>query len=202
MGSIAGNGTIFLGSKNLTVGGNQQSTVFSGVISDGESPNLPPDLLTAQASYIRGSLSKIGTGTLTLAGANTYTGGTAIDEGTILTQNASALGTGPVSLGPGATLEVPDLLIVNGNWTVSPDAATVSGGGTVQTFGDFNLGGGGTLIANTNFNVPGAANINSSGLEVNNEFTVGGGIDLNGDSGGSSTECLRPRSSTSTTSHR
>ena len=45
-GSIAGNGTIFLGSKNLTVGGNQQSTVFSGVISDGESSNLPPSLAT------------------------------------------------------------------------------------------------------------------------------------------------------------
>ena len=30
VGSIAGNGTIYLGSKNLTVGGNQQSTVFSG----------------------------------------------------------------------------------------------------------------------------------------------------------------------------
>ena len=56
-------------------------------------------------------------------------------------------------------------------------------GGTVQTFGDFNLGGGvgggGTLIANANFNVPGAASINSSGLEVNNQFTVGGDIDLN-----------------------
>ena len=46
----------------------------------------------------------------------------------------------------GATLQVQDLLNVNGNWTVSPGTATVNGG-TVQTFGDFNLGGGGTLIA-------------------------------------------------------
>ena len=104
VGSIAGNGTIFLGSKNLTVGGNQQSSVFSGVISDGEASGLPPAVLTAQSSYVGGSLTKVGAGTLTLAGANTYTGGTTIAGGTILTQNASALGTGPVSFGNGSTL--------------------------------------------------------------------------------------------------
>ena len=269
-GSIAGNGTIFLGSKNLTVGGNQQSTVFSGVIADGEFSGLPPALLTAQPSYSGGSLTKVGTGTLTLTGINTYTGGTNLDGGilavnsdlnlgtgplsfnggtlealaagggitsfkavnlatgggtfladagttstlsglitgvgawaktgpgtlalsgantysggttiaggTILTQNASALGTGPVAFGNGAALQVQNLLNVNGNWTVSPGSATVSGG-TVQTFGDFNLGGGGTLIVNANFNVPGAANINSSGFVVNSAFTANDDIDLNG----------------------
>lgn len=50
---------------------------------------------------------------------------------------------------------------MNGNWTVLPGTATVNGG-MVQTIGDFNLGGGGVLIANANFNAPGAANINST----------------------------------------
>ena len=221
------------------------------MISDGESPDLPPEFITNQPSYIGGSLTKIGrgtltltgtnsytggtiinggtlqlgnggtsgsvlgniidngilafnrsdsfafpgvisgsgivrqngTGTLTLTGANTYGGGTTIAEGTMLTQNASALGTGPVTFGNGTTLAVENLLNVNGNWTVSPGTANVSGG-TVQTFGDFNLGGGGTLIANANFNIPGTANINSSGFVVNSTFTVNDNVNLNGSSCG------------------
>ena len=126
-----------------------------------------------------GAWTKSGPGLLIMSGANTYAGGTTILGGTILTQNASALGTGPMAFGNGAALQVQNLLNVNGNWTVSPGTASVSGG-TVQTFGDFNLGGGGTLIVNANFNVPGAANINSSGFVVNSAFTANDDINLNG----------------------
>ncbi|MFX8895387.1 hypothetical protein ABTM96_19845, partial [Acinetobacter baumannii] len=37
MGSIEGSGTIYLGSTNLEVGGNNLSTLFSGVLQDGGS---------------------------------------------------------------------------------------------------------------------------------------------------------------------
>jgi outer membrane autotransporter protein len=58
-GSIEGAGSYILGSKELTVGGNNMSTEVSGVISG-----------------IGGKLTKLGTGTLILSGLNTYTGGT------------------------------------------------------------------------------------------------------------------------------
>ena len=86
-----------------------------------------------------------------------------------------------MAFGNGATLQVQESLNVNGDWTVFSGSATVNGG-VVQTFGDFNLGGGGTLIANANFNVPGAANINSSGFVVNSAFTVSDDMNLNGSS--------------------
>ncbi|MEV6300157.1 phosphatase PAP2 family protein [Actinoplanes sp. NPDC051861] len=49
----------------------------------------------------RGGLLKHGTGTLTLAGANRYRGGTAVAQGTLVAATPSALGTGPVVLNGG-----------------------------------------------------------------------------------------------------
>jgi autotransporter-associated beta strand protein len=77
VGSIEGSGVVFLGARNLSVGSNNLSTIFSGVIQgDG------------------GSLTKIGTGQLNLTAANSYTGGTTISAGTLLVKNKSGTGTG------------------------------------------------------------------------------------------------------------
>ena len=52
------------------------------------------------------NLTKAGTGTLTLSGANTYSGGTTISAGILNIQNDSALGSGSVSVASGATLQL------------------------------------------------------------------------------------------------
>lgn len=84
VGSIEGDGMVVLG-KALSVGSNNLSTVFSGIMSS------------------IGSLTKIGTGTLTLTGASTYQRGATINEGALVVNNAtgSATGTGTVAVDAG-----------------------------------------------------------------------------------------------------
>jgi autotransporter-associated beta strand protein len=83
VGSIEGDGLVLLGANNLTVGSNNLSTTFSGVIQDG-----------GIFGGTGGSLTKIGSGTMMLSGANTYTGGTTIDGGKLVVSNRSGSGTG------------------------------------------------------------------------------------------------------------
>ena len=96
LGSIEGDGNVFLGANNLIVGTNDKSTSFSGVIQDG-----------GQNGGTGGSLTKIGSGTLDLTRANTYTGSTNINGGvlqvdgsitsnTFVTHGGTLAGTGTV----------------------------------------------------------------------------------------------------------
>ncbi len=78
-GSIEGSGRVRLGSKTLVVGGDNLSTTFTGVLQDG-----------GTGGGTGGSLTKSGTGTLTLAGTNTYTGPTVVDAGTLLVDGSIA----------------------------------------------------------------------------------------------------------------
>jgi len=91
-GSIEGNGDVFLGANNLTVGTNNLGTTFSGLIQDG-----------GIGGGTGGSLTKTGNGTLSLTEANTYTGGTTLEAGTLLMKNEtdSATGSGAVQVNAG-----------------------------------------------------------------------------------------------------
>jgi autotransporter-associated beta strand protein len=89
--SLAGGGSTILGARQLTVGSNNLSTEVSGVISG-----------------TGGSLIKTGTGTLTLSGANTYSGGTTITDGTLQLGTAGSMGSivGAVTVGGTGTFDV------------------------------------------------------------------------------------------------
>src|SRR5438876_4372195 len=89
---MEGSGLVFLGAVNLTVGTNNLSTIFSGLMQDG-----------GFSGGTGGSLTKTGNGKLSLTNANTYTGGTTITRGTLLVKNATgaATGTGAVQVNAG-----------------------------------------------------------------------------------------------------
>src|SRR5881296_2105735 len=89
IGSLAGAGTVTSGAAGavtLTAGGNNGSTTFSGVIQNGSATV---------------AVTKVGTGTLTLSGTNTYTGVTTINAGTIAIAADAGLGTAPAVPTPG-----------------------------------------------------------------------------------------------------
>jgi autotransporter-associated beta strand protein len=112
VGSIEGSGAVFLGSFNLTVGGNDLDTTFSGIIQDG-----------GQYGGTGGSLTKTGTRRLNLTTANTYTGGTTISGGTLLVRNksGSATGTGAVQVNAGT---LGGTGIIAGAVTVGPGTSS------------------------------------------------------------------------------
>jgi len=85
VGSLVGNGMVSLAGHTLSIGNNNLSANFSGLIQDS------------------GTLVKLGSGMLTLAGANSYTGATTVTAGTLRVNNqtGSATGVGAVKVNAG-----------------------------------------------------------------------------------------------------
>ncbi len=78
------------GSNNLVLKSNNAGNMISGNISESSGAIL--------------SLDKVGSGTWTLAGTNSYSGGTGVSNGTLIVTSNGGLGSGQVTFGAGAIL--------------------------------------------------------------------------------------------------
>jgi fibronectin-binding autotransporter adhesin len=121
LGGLKGADALAIGANSISVGANNQSTSFTGVIGTGT-----------------GDLTKVGTGALTLGGANSYTGATTVNSGTlILDYTASDTGklsetavTGILTLGT-ATLQLDRSTGASGSHTEAVLSTTLNGAASI-----------------------------------------------------------------------
>ena len=152
-GNLQGSNNLLLANTNgdavaLSFGGNNQSTVYSGNLSGTGS-----------------SLSKVGNGTLTFLGTNTYTGGTLISGGSLAGNSSSLQG----DIANNANLTFTQ----NTNGTYKGAVTGISGSGSVTVSGTATL----TLDGDTNGNnsYSGGTTLVSGGLLLQNSGSAGSG---------------------------
>ena len=156
-GSLAGAGIVTNGSGSaaaLTVGGDNTDSTYSGSIQNGTGAV---------------SLTKTGTGTLTLSGTNSYSGATAINGGTLAVNGSIA---SPVTVNSGGTL--------GGNGTINNSVSIQSGGvfAPGNSIGTTTVNGNLTFAAGSVYRVEADAAGNSDRINVTGtpgSATINGG---------------------------
>ena len=154
-------GNISLGGNGLTVNGSG-NTLISGII----------------AGVANGStLTKEGSGTLTLTGTNTYAGGTTVNGGTLLVNNTTGSGTGS-----GAVAVINAGTTLGGTGTISGPVVVGAGASVAPGNGGNNTGilttGALTLASTSNFRVDINGTTAGSGYDRLNVAT--GGVTITG----------------------
>ncbi|AHN81399.1 AIDA autotransporter [Salmonella enterica subsp. enterica serovar Tennessee] len=117
-----------------------------------------------------GSLVKIGTGELTLNGDNDYSGGTTIDDGVLIADNADSLGTGAVA--NNGVLQVGEGELKN---TLSGTGSLVKTGTGELTLSGDNTYSGGTTISGGTLTADHADSLGSGDIDNSGVLQVGEG---------------------------
>jgi autotransporter-associated beta strand protein len=167
--SVQGAGSIYLGPTELTLGGDNLSSVISGVIS-----NCGPHV-TCRASNgggfgrNSGSIVKTGAGTLALSGINTYTGATTVSAG-ILQVDGSIVASSGVTVNASGILagsgEVSSA-VINNSGALQPGSPGTPGTLTVQ---------GSLALASAALYVVQASPTAVSRITVNGTATINGSV--------------------------
>ena len=152
VGSLAGAGSVTLGTGTLTAGGNNTTTTYSGVMSGA------------------GGLTKQGTGAMTLSGANTYDGATNVAAGTVVASNAAALGTtaGGTTVANTATLRI-------NNVAIGTEAVTINGTGFGAAGALQGTGAGASLAGDVTLASASTVGTTAAGDSLTLSGVVGGG---------------------------
>ncbi|MCX8495108.1 MAG: autotransporter-associated beta strand repeat-containing protein, partial [Akkermansiaceae bacterium] len=180
IGSLAGAGTVWLSDAcdNLILGGNNSSTTFSGVIQ-ADAPYLPNTGFYLIRGDTSGGITKIGTGTLTLSGASTYTGATTISAGTLALGAANRIAdTSSLIVGSGTTFnlagfaETVGALSGGGNITLGNATLTFGGRNSSDTFSGVVSGTGGLTKTGTGAQILSGANTYSGTTTISGGGSV------------------------------
>ena len=132
IGSLSGVvGSKIITSAALSIGNDNSNTTFSGTISG------------------PGSLTKTGSGSLVLAGANSYAGGTTINQGILSITQPSFSDISTITIASGAVLDLPN--------TGTDVVGTLDLGGTLQADGVYDA-------SNTGGRITGAGSIRVSSV--------------------------------------
>ncbi len=191
IGAIQGGDELAFGNNTISVGSNNATTSFTGTLAGSG-----------------GSLTKAGTGTLTLSDSNTYDGTTTISAGTIQIDHANALGAGGnitfsgggLKYGTTVTTDLSSRIKNSGSairvdtngesvtWGTAVDS-TNSGGLTKNGTGTLTLNATNTYTGSTTLNAGTLAvsgNIANSGLVINSGGIISPGTSAAADSFGTS----------------
>lgn len=142
------------------------TVTFSGVLSNGAGGSSVP-------------INKIGSGTVNLTAANTYSGGTTVSAGTLLVNNltGSATGTGSVAVNSGA--------ILGGNGTISGATSITGSLRPGNSIGQLNIANNVTWVSGDNWVFELGAVNTSDRLNITGDFLKGAGSTFTFDFAGS-----------------
>jgi autotransporter-associated beta strand protein len=123
-GTLSGNGTTTI---TLTMGSDNTDSAYAGNIVNGSTGAV--------------SIVKTGSGTQSLSGANTYSGGTSINNGTLAVPADTTLGTGAVTIAPLGTLAYTANTTTTRTFSLGGGSLAAAAGATVTLNGNTVSGG-------------------------------------------------------------
>ena len=181
LGGLQGARNLAVGSNSLSVGGNNQSTTYSGDLS------------------ASGLFTKVGSGALTLSGSNSAAAGVAVNAGTLGLGSANAIGsTGTISFGGGylqfSASNTTDYSArfsnaANQQYRIDTNGQTVTlASALASSSGSLTKNGVGTLILTATSGFTGATAVDGGRLLVNGQLgNTAVAVNASGMLGGSGT---------------